>query len=50
MALSYIAQAFVVTIVGFNMGFRWCVSEYHIYMTGVGGEGATGTPTAVNKD
>ncbi len=25
MALSYIAQAIVVTIVGLNMGFRWCV-------------------------
>ena len=25
MALPYIAQAIVVTIVGLNMGFRWCV-------------------------
>jgi hypothetical protein len=25
MVLSYIAQALVVTIVGLNMGFRWCV-------------------------
>ncbi len=27
MALSYIAQALVVTIVGLNMGFRWCVRD-----------------------
>ncbi len=32
MALSYIAQALVVTIVGLNMGFRWCVG-----MRGAGG-------------
>jgi hypothetical protein len=41
MALSYIAQALVVTIVGLNMGFRWCVGVS--YMRGAGGEGATGT-------
>jgi hypothetical protein len=40
MALSYIAQALVVTIVGLNMGFRWCVGVS--YMRGAGGEGATG--------
>ncbi len=40
MTLSYIAQALVVTIVGLNMGFRWCVLSY---MRGAGGEGATGT-------
>ena len=38
MAMSYIAQALVVTIVGLNMGFRWCVRVS--YMRGVGGEGA----------
>ncbi len=38
MALSYIAQALVVTIVGLNMGFRWCVGVS--YMRGVRGEGA----------
>ncbi len=27
MALSYMAQAVVVTIVGLNMGFRWCARE-----------------------
>ncbi len=27
MALSYIVQALVVTIVGLNMGFRWCVGS-----------------------
>ena len=27
MALSYIAKALVVTIVGLNMGFRWCVGS-----------------------
>jgi hypothetical protein len=32
MTLSYIAQALVVTIVGLNMGFRWCVG-----MRGTGG-------------
>ncbi len=36
MALSYIAQALVVTIVGLNMGFRWCVGVS--YMRGVDGE------------
>ncbi len=41
MALSYIAQALVVTMVGLNMGFRWCVGVS--YMRGVGGEVATGT-------
>jgi hypothetical protein len=41
MALSYIAQALVVTIVGLNMGFRWCVGVS--YMRGMGREGATGT-------
>ncbi len=41
MALSYIAQALVVTIVGLNMGIRWCVGVS--YMRGTDGEGATGT-------
>ncbi len=41
MALSYIAQALVVTIVGLNMGFRWCIGVS--CMRGAGGEGATGT-------
>ncbi len=41
MALSYIAQALVVTIVGLNIGFRWCVGVS--CTRGVGGEGATGT-------
>jgi hypothetical protein len=41
MALSYIAQALVVTIVGLNMGFRCSVGVS--YMGGVGGEGATAT-------
>ena len=41
MALSYIAQALVVTIVGLNMGFRWCVGVS--YMRGADGEGATDT-------
>ncbi len=40
MALSYIAQALVVTIIGLNMGFRWCVGVS--YMRGAGGEGPTG--------
>jgi hypothetical protein len=39
MAVAYIAQAIVVTIVGLNMGFRWCVEVS--YMRGAGGEGAT---------
>ena len=34
MTLSYIAQALVVTIVGFNMGFRWCVGISYIYERG----------------
>ena len=37
MALSYIAQALVVTIVGLNMGFRWCVGVS--YMRGADGWG-----------
>ena len=40
MTLSYIAQALVVTIVGLNMGFRWCVG---VSYTRGAGEGATGT-------
>ena len=34
MALSYIAQALVVSIVGLNMGFRWCFRV--LYMVGWG--------------
>jgi hypothetical protein len=41
MALPYIAQALVVTIVGLNMGFRWYVGVS--YMRRAGGERAAGT-------
>jgi hypothetical protein len=48
-ALSYVAQALVVTIVGLNMGFRWCVRVS--YMRGVGEVGKElQVPTSVNKD
>jgi hypothetical protein len=41
MALSYIVQTLVVTIVGLNMGFRWCVGS--IIYERADGEGAIGT-------